>query len=279
MNKSPSFRLNLDEQVELGDALSQLDTFPRALLALGRFPVAYVEAALMQDCPLSLTQWLACAYYGFAPLPVTYRKLCAEIERINRHREDKEEANLLMGDDNTVARENDAAREFELADRRTLKQLYCALDEDAKVFGFDSFEAIINWNPTIGVTANDILSAEREALAAGPLFLYDVVNAARRARLSDLAIGTKSGWILIVHRENDDTANLHAINPAALWHRGFTKREVIKISLASFTGWPPIMPDEVADALERLGRQHFPACELNLVIPQSSAAIEFDLGG
>lgn len=278
MSSTTAFHLNDRELVELAVTLCQIKDLPKPLLALGRFPASHLDDALMQGGTITHQQLLACAYYGFAPLPPTYHKLCSVIERINRHRDDTEAANSLAGDRNARARVNEAAREFGLTDRHSFKQLHQDLDALAKTHGFDSFEAILNWSKASPTSAGNSSAEERQALAAGPLFLHDQINKARGAKLKDLAFGTHAGWILIAHCDND-VVNLHAIDPSAMWCKGFSKREVVKISLASFNGWPSIIPNEVADTLEQLGREQFPNCTPNIVLPTPTftTSIELDL--
>jgi hypothetical protein len=278
MNTCISFKLKGFEFFELADTLSQLESFPPALLNLASIPLSHLEAALKQDGQMTPMQLLAGAYFGFLPLPGTYHKLYAIAERINRLRHDKDEAIRLVGDNNAQARESEAARELGLADRRSIKHLYHKLDELAETHGFESFEAIANWTKTVATC--EVISSleEQKAFATGPLFLFDFAKKAREARLANIVFSSHDGWILIAHR-GDGVANLHAINPVKLWRKGFTKHGVLKVSLAAFKDLPPVMPDAVYEALLQLGNEHFQTCEQNIVLQQSSDCTELDLGG
>lgn len=271
------FELNLPELVKLSAVLSALDRFPPALLELSRFPATDLEAAFMQDGPISPEQIIVGAYFGYAPFPATYMKFVDHAERLNRQRNDKEKAAELMGKRNAAARDGEAALGFGYADRRAIKQTYRELDELAIAYGFESFESIIDWPKGLFERTSAFSVEEHKAFASGPLFLYDLASRARSVKLPRVVFGAYNGWVLLAHVENN-VATLHAFNGSDIWHKGFAPRKVIRCFPESLGDLPPLMPEAVYDALMRLHHGHFPACKPDLVLPQSSVDIEFDLG-
>lgn len=196
-----------------------------------------------QPSHLTFGQIVAGAYYGYLPIPIDYRKFCDDAERINRNRTCAAAEELRRDE---VRREGDAAQEFGLPNRRAVSALYENLKVLAKQHGFPTIKLLWKCQKYIQKVIGEVTEGERSALAAGPLFLWDIVQCARTINLGSVTFAAYGQWILYL-RQSEDGVLAYAINPASLRIGGFENTPL------------PTVSEEVRAALRALARDHYPS--------------------
>ena len=213
---------------------ARADLFPWSLVTVHRnYP---------RPNTLSYNQLLAAAYFGYLALPADYETFCAKAEYINRHRAEAEAVALRR---DKMNRESEAAQHFGLANRRAMRDLYRALNLHTKQLDFPSIKTLWKCHAYIEKATGIATPEERKAFAAGPLFLWEFMQHARKLNLSEVAFGVHGNWVLYLHYV-DDCVYAYSIYPASLRLGGFEETPF------------PETPAEVRNALRAMAHDRHP---------------------
>jgi|GEM_PF-6686948 len=216
-----------------------LSVFPEEVLAAFRDTFSLTSICISPISPpkwLNYEQILSGAYFGYLAVPVDYNKFCDDADRICRKRVGTLADELRR---NERLREEKAAQQFGLPGRRAMRALYETLKQLAKQRGFPTIKLIWRCQDHIDKAPGMVTEAERSALSAGPLFLWDIVQHARTKKLKNVAFAADGPWVLYLHHV-DDNVLAYAINPASLRIGGFEETpfpapsEAIRESLRAF---------------------------------------------
>jgi len=239
------FRLNYEDRSHWSIFREQLRIFPDSLMSRARVVIATIPD---EDIPAQLDhgQLVACAYWGFLPIPRSYKHFTHSIHRITRHTPDLDVGYRSL---NTAQMESEAAREFGFKNRDEIKRFFHVLDQTAKDYGFDSLSNAWGQEPSINCPC------EITTLSNFPSFLRDFVNLTKNERFTDIAFDEHDDWLMYVHKI-DNTAYAYLIDPPMFLHGDFAPHT---------PEMRPLPNQEAIIALEKYVITRYPDCEFKYI--------------
>jgi hypothetical protein len=218
--------------------------FPKCLHARRDLPLALINHKLEASPPepLSFHELLVSAYFGYLPIPESIQKFRNLADQINRHRTSADADQLKRY---AKQRDTEVAREFGVRSSDAMCQVYDTLDTLAQRHNFSSYKAIWEWNHHVQDSKDDLTDTERETFAAGPRYLFEFAQRARKLKHADIVFATLGEWVLYFYKGRDGV-NAYPIHPASL--RRSKVRDIVSA----------IAPDEILDALREQAQFHFP---------------------